>query len=101
MRRCERRRSPHDRPSAGRGRPQAAVEAGAQHAARDPERDHLRLAVGGAPRVLMIQASWKPSPHPAASPPTSPASGEVKRKSESGQVLIIVAVWLVALVGSA
>src|SRR5207249_5906544 len=48
------------------------------HAAWHPQHDHFRLAIGGEARVLMRG-----------------------RKRESGQVLVIVAVWLVALIGSA
>src|SRR5256885_6047016 len=67
---------PHVRPSARRGRPQAPVEARPELAARDSKHDHVRLPVGGDPRVLM-------------------------RKRERGQVLVIVAVWMLALIGSA
>src|SRR5207245_8633526 len=64
--------------SARRRRPEAAVEARGEHAARHPERDHVRLAVGREIGVLML-----------------------RRNRQSGQVMIIVAVWLVALIGSA
>src|SRR5256885_15551543 len=67
---------PHVRPSARRGRPQAPVEARPELAARDSKHDHVRLPVGGDPRVLMS-------------------------KRERGQVLVIVAVWMLALIGSA
>src|SRR5437773_2467883 len=67
---------PHVRPSARRGRPQAPVEARPELAARDSKHDHVRLPVGGDPRVLV-------------------------RKRERGQVLVIVAVWMLALIGSA
>src|SRR2546425_3782071 len=66
----------HVRPSARRGRPQAPVEARPELAARDSKHDHVRLPVGGDPRVLMP-------------------------KRERGQVLVIVAVWMLALIGSA
>ena len=48
----------------------------------------------------MKRVSRASSPHPAARRPPSPASGEGNRR-QSGQVMIIVAVWLVALIGSA
>src|SRR5205807_3434480 len=51
--------------------------AGSQHAARHTQHHHLRLAIGGEARVLM------------------------RRREQSGQVLVIIAVWLVALIGSA
>src|SRR5436190_6097640 len=78
MRRRQRGGGAHVGPPAGRGRPQAPVEAGPQHAAWHPQHDHFRLAICSEARVLMRG-----------------------RKRESGQVLVIVAVWLVALIGSA
>src|SRR3989475_7547576 len=78
LRRRQRRRCAHVGSSARRRRPEAAVEAGGEHAARHPERDHVRLAVGREVGVLMR-----------------------RRDRQSGQVMIIVAVWLVALIGSA
>src|SRR5207302_2824886 len=95
-----RRARPHPRPSARGRRPEAAVEARPQHVSRNPERDHFRLAVSRAAGVLMKRVSHASSPHPAARRPPSPASGEGNRR-QSGQVMIIVAVWLVALIGSA
>src|SRR5689334_6560974 len=74
----QRRRRPHIGASARRRRPQAALETGAEHAARHPGHHHVRLSIGRAPGVLMR-----------------------RRESQSGQVLVIVAVWLVALIGSA
>src|SRR2546430_3765132 len=76
MRGGQGRGCPHVRPSARRGRPQDPVEARPELAARDSKHDHVRLPVGGDPRVLM-------------------------RKRERGQVLVIVAVWMLALIGSA
>src|SRR6266480_322194 len=66
----------HVRPSARSGRSQAPVEARSQLAARDSQHDHVRLPIGGDARVLM-------------------------RKRQRGQVLVIVAVWMLALIGSA
>src|SRR6266480_3012018 len=66
----------HVRPSARSGRSQAPVEARPQLAARDSQHDHVRLPVGRGARILM-------------------------RKRERGQVLVIVAVWMLALIGSA
>src|SRR5919109_727068 len=78
LRRGQRRGGEDHRPPARGDRPEAAMEAGAEHATRHPEHLDLRLAVGREARVLM-------------------AAG----KKQSGQVLVIVAVWLVALIGSA
>src|SRR5207247_5221409 len=69
---------PHLRASARRRRPEAALEAGAQHVPAHPEHDHLRFAVGRTVGVLMHAS-----------------------KKQSGQVMVIVAVWLIALIGSA
>src|SRR5256714_2778043 len=78
MRRRKRRGCPYLGSSArGRGS-EAAVEARGEHAAWHPQRDHFRLAVRGKAGVLMHS-----------------------RREQSGQVMVIVAVWLVALIGSA
>src|SRR5438477_9081501 len=53
------------------------METRPEHAARHTERDHVRLAVRRKARVLM------------------------RATRQSGQVMVIVAVWIVALVGSA
>src|SRR5438046_7935981 len=53
------------------------METRPEHAARHTERDHVRLAVRRKARVLM------------------------RASRQSGQVMVIVAVWIVALIGSA
>src|SRR5437868_15160439 len=53
------------------------METRPEHAARHTERDHVRLAVRRKARVLM------------------------RATRQSGQVMVIVAVWIVALIGSA
>src|SRR5690349_2275776 len=90
MRGRQRRRRQDTGTPARRGRSQAALEAGAQHPARNPGNHHVRFAVGRAAGVLM-RSGW------------AVLTGTARRcrDRESGQVLVIVAVWLIALIGSA
>src|SRR5260370_20765656 len=69
----------HTRSPARRRRPQAPVAAGASQVPRNTYRHHLRLADGHPVGVLMTR----------------------QPKSQSGQVMVLVAVSLIALIGSA
>src|SRR5258708_2281197 len=69
----------HTRPPARRRRPQAPVAAGACQVPRHTDRHHIRLANGHPDGVLMTR----------------------QPKSQSGQVMVLVAVSLIALIGSA
>src|SRR5258708_20183216 len=69
----------HTRSPARRRRPQAPVAAGASQVPRNTYRHHLRLADGHPDGVLMTR----------------------QPKSQSGQVMVLVAVSLIALIGSA
>src|SRR5690242_2973840 len=90
MRRRQRRRRQDAGTPAGRGRSQAALEAGAQHPARDTGDHHVRFAVGRTAGVLM-RSGWA----------VLSGTSRGRREGQSGQVLVIVAVWLIALIGSA
>src|SRR5258708_40041837 len=69
----------HTRSPARRRPPQAPLAAGASQVPRNTYRHHLRLADGHPDAVLMTR----------------------QPKSQSGQVIVLVAIALIALIGSA
>src|SRR4029077_19263348 len=80
LRRRQRRLRAHARASARRGRPEAELAARACAFPRPAGGHHVRLAVRGADGVLMQRRP---------------------RSQQSGQVMVLVAVALLALIGSA